>query len=61
MTTNVFLGAFSVVDAGKEIDFVDGKVLDSDEVTNKKNTRMVKISISETIFNDAARSLRRLW
>jgi hypothetical protein len=46
------------MDSGNFISLVLGKSCTVVELTNKKNTKMVKISISDTMFNAAPRLLR---
>src|SRR5690554_1286263 len=59
INTSVSLGSLCAVEVGSAMSFWFGNCGALEEFTNKKKTKMVKISISDTIFKDEA--LRILW
>ena len=58
-TTTVSRGLFSEIDSGSLMSLGFSSVCTSAEFTSRKNTRMVKMSISDTRFNPPRRL--RLW
>ena len=53
-------GLLSVVDSGSFIALLLGNTSESAALTSRKKTRIVNMSIRETMFKDADLSLRRL-
>jgi hypothetical protein len=56
--TTVSFGNLSDTDSGSLICFALGKSWTDEELTNRKNTKIVKISIKDTIFSEALRFVR---
>ena len=61
MITTFCRGFASATDSGIWMDLALGRSCTSEEFTRRKNTRMVKMSISETRFSVARRRPRVWW